>query len=355
MEKKDIKIEIRKDLKKKIDDNELGFGKTFTDHMFIMDWNFEKGWHSPRIVPYQNLSIDPATSILHYGQSVFEGLKAYNSSGNILLFRPKENFKRLNISAERMTLPKIDVDFALEALKTLLEVDKEWIPQKEGTSLYIRPLLFATETYLGLAKIKTAKFIIILSPSSLYFENGLEPVKILVEDEYVRAVKGGVGFAKAAGNYAASMKGQEKAMSLGCSQSLWLDAKENKYIEEVGTMNIFFKINDEYITPELSGSILDGITRKSVIEILRNEGKKVTERKISIDEIIEAVKNKTLKECFGTGTAAVISPIGSLLKDNYELVINDFKVGKNTKQLYNLLTGIQIGKLEDKFNWTIKI
>lgn len=355
MKKEDIKIELTTNPKKKIPANELNFGSVYTDHMFIMDWNIKNGWYNPRIVPYQNISLDPATNVLHYAQSVFEGMKAYNNKGKITLFRPEQNFKRLNDSADRMALPTFDEDFALTALKTLLKIDKDWIPQLEGTALYIRPLIFATQTTLGLSRTAEAKFIIILSPSGLYFSEGLKPIKILVENEYVRAVKGGVGYAKTAGNYAASMKGQEKAMANGCSQSLWLDAKENKYIEEVGTMNIFFKINNEYITPELNGSILPGITRKSLLELLRAEGEKVTERKISINEIIVANNNGTLEECFGVGTAAVIAPIGSLLCNNEDIIINNNEVGEKTKYLYDKLTSIQLGKIEDKFNWIVEV
>jgi len=308
-----ISIQKTQNPKNKPDQDNLGFGQIFTDHMFIMDYTEGKGWHDPRIVPYGPLSLEPSTMVFHYGQAVFEGLKAYKTEdGRILLFRPRKNMERINISNERVCIPKIDVDFAVEACKTLVSVDRDWIPEAEGTSLYIRPFIISTDPFLGVRPSWTYKFIIILSPVGAYYKEGINPVKIYVESEYVRAVKGGTGYAKTPGNYAASLIAQVKAKELGYTQVLWLDGVEKKYIEEVGTMNVFFKINGEVITPSLDGSILAGITRESTIELLRASGIKVTERKITIEEIYNAHEAGTLEEAFGTGTAAVISPIGEL-------------------------------------------
>lgn len=351
----DIKFNLTKNPKEKTDDDKLGFGQIFSDHMFIMEWNEEKGWYNPRIEEYAPIPLSPALATLHYGQSVFEGMKAYIANGKAVLFRPKENFKRLNKSADRLALPQIDEEFALLALSELLKIDKDWIPTSEGTSLYIRPFIFATDEYLGVKPSSNVKFIIILSPSGAYFKGGLQPNKIFVEDEYVRAVRGGTGFAKAAGNYAGSLLGQKKAAKYGYAQTLWLDGVEQKYVEEVGAMNIFFKINGKFITPELNGSILPGITRDSIIKLIEHNGDTIEERKLSIDEIYEADKNGTLEEIFGTGTAAVISPVGELFDGNKKVVVNNFETGEATKKLYNQLTGIQLGKIEDPFNWIYEV
>jgi len=286
-----ISIQKTQNPKNKPDQDNLGFGQIFTDHMFIMDYTEGKGWHDPRIVPYGPLSLEPSTMVFHYGQAVFEGLKAYKTEdGRILLFRPRKNMERINISNERVCIPKIDVDFAVEACKTLVSVDRDWIPEAEGTSLYIRPFIISTDPFLGVRPSWTYKFIIILSPVGAYYKEGINPVKIYVESEYVRAVKGGTGYAKTPGNYAASLIAQVKAKELGYTQVLWLDGVEKKYIEEVGTMNVFFKINGEVITPSLDGSILAGITRESTIELLRASGIKVTERKITIEEFTMLMK-----------------------------------------------------------------
>lgn len=351
-----INIQFSEKRKEKIDETQLGFGKYFTDHMFIMDYTLEQGWHDYRIVPYAPIAIDPAAMVLHYGQAVFEGMKAYRTDGNkILLFRPEMNFKRLNKSDERLCIPYIDEELALNALIELLKVDKDWIPSAPNTSLYIRPFVIATEPALGVHPARQMKFMIILSPVGPYYSSGLAPVEIFVEDEYVRAVKGGIGATKAAANYAASLKGQEKAIEKGYAQVLWLDGVERKYIEEVGTMNIFFKINGEIITPSLEGSILSGITRDSVIYLLKSWGYQVTERKISIDEIFNASKNGTLEEAFGTGTAAVISPIKKFVMGNNEINLGDGSIGAVSQKIYDTVTGIQYGRIKDEFNWTVEV
>ncbi len=341
---------------KPADPGKLGFGQIFTDHMFMMDYIEGKGWHNARIVPYGPLTLEPSTMVLHYGQAVFEGLKAYKTGdGRVLLFRPEKNMERINVSNERMCIPPIDVEFGVEAIKALVKVDRDWIPDAEGTSLYIRPFIFATDPYLGVRPSHTYSFIIILSPSGPYYPGGIDPVKIYVESKYVRAVKGGTGFAKTPGNYAASLKAQAEAKELGYIQVLWLDGVERKYIEEVGSMNVFFKINGEVITPSLEGSILPGITRDSVIHLLKSWGVKVTERRISIEELYRAHSEGKLEEAFGTGTAAVISPIGELNWSGNKIVINNNRIGDMSQKLYDTITGIQTGKLEDKFGWTVEV
>ncbi|MEI3607324.1 branched-chain amino acid aminotransferase [Pseudogracilibacillus sp. SE30717A] len=335
---------------------QLEFGTVFTDHMFVMEYTESEGWHDPEIVPYQDLVLDPAAIIFHYGQTVFEGLKAYiTEDGDAQLFRPQKNFARLNHSNERLCIPKIDEELALDALKQLLAIEKDWIPTDEGTSLYIRPFIIATEPYLGVAPSKKYKFMIILSPVGAYYKEGINPVKIAVENNYVRAVLGGTGEAKTAGNYAASLMAQEIVSKEGFAQVLWLDGVEKKYIEEVGSMNVFFKINGELITPQLNGSILEGVTRDSVIQLLKHWNLPVVERRISMKEIEEAAENGTLEEAFGTGTAAVISPIGQLTWEGKDFIINDGKTGDIAKKLYDTLTGIQYGRMEDPFNWTVTV
>lgn len=353
----DIRIELTKNPKAKpTDETKLGFGHIFTDHMFIMDYETGKGWHDARIVPYGPIPMDPSTMCLHYGQEVFEGLKAYRTAdGEIQLFRPEENFKRLNLSNERLVIPQIDEEFALKCLKELLKVEKDWVPHTEGTSLYVRPFIIATDPFLGVKPADQYMFIMILSPSGAYYSTGLNPVNIYVESKYVRAVKGGMGFAKTGGNYAASLIGQDEAHKQNYSQVLWLDGVEKKYIEEVGAMNIFFVIGDEVVTPELQGSILPGITRKSVVEICKSWGLKVSERRISIQEIADAYKNGQLKEVFGTGTAAVISPVGHLKWNDLVMEINNNQIGEISQKLYDTMTGIQLSKIPDKFGWIVKV
>jgi branched-chain amino acid aminotransferase len=351
-----ISIQKTQNPKNRPDPNKLGFGQHFTDHMFVMDYTEGKGWHDPRIVPYGPVSLEPSAMVFHYGQAIFEGLKAYKTSdGRILLFRPEKNMERVNISNDRLCIPPIDVDFAVEACKTLVNLEKDWIPEAEGTSLYIRPFIIATDPFLGVRPSQTFQFYIILSPVGAYYKEGINPVKIYVESKYVRAVKGGIGFAKTPGNYAASLKAQMDAKEMGYTQVLWLDGVEKKYIEEVGTMNVFFRINDEVITPSLEGSILSGITRASTIELLKAEGIKVTERRISIQEIYDAHAAGTLKEVFGTGTAAVISPVGELNWNNNKITINGGKIGEISTKVYDTITGIQSGKLKDTFGWVIEV
>ena len=341
---------------KPTDQNALGFGKIFTDHMFLMNYDEGQGWHDARIVPYGPIAMDPASMCLHYGQEVFEGLKAYKTkNGKIQLFRPDKNMARLNVSNDRLCIPKIDEEFAIEAIKTLVNIDQDWIPTNEGTSLYIRPFIFAVDPMVGVHPAKHLIFCVILSPVGAYYPNGINPVKIFVEKNYVRAVVGGTGFTKAGANYAVSLKAQEEAEKEGYVQVLWLDGIERKYIEEVGAMNVFFVIGDEVVTPELRGSILSGVTRMSCIEILKDMGYTVNERLVSIDELIEASKNGTLKEGFGTGTAAVISPIGELKYGDTVVKLNDGKIGDISQKLYDTLTGIQWGKIEDKFGWTVPV
>jgi branched-chain amino acid aminotransferase len=335
---------------------DLGFGKIFTDHMFVMDYTEDKGWHDPRIVPYGSLSVDPSASVLHYGQGVFEGLKAYrNKEGEIQLFRPEANFARLNRSAEKLCIPQFDEELALKYLKALLKMEKDWVPSEPETSLYIRPYIIATEAFLGVNPSQNYKFIIILSPVGAYYPEGFKPVKIMVEEKYVRAVRGGLGEAKTMANYAASLLAGEEANKKGFSQVLWLDGINQKYVEEVGTMNIFFKIDGEVITPPLLGSILPGITRDSVIKILKSWNIPVKEERISIDEVFQAYKNGKLEEVFGTGTAAVISPVSELVYKGETALVDNYDDESLVTKLYNYLLGIQYGTEEDQFNWVQKL
>lgn len=334
----------------------LHFGEIFTDHMFIMDYEEGSGWHSPRIIPYGPLPLDPSIMVVHYGQATFEGLKAYKTKDNhIQLFRPYANMERMNISNERLCIPTLDVEFAVSAIKKLVGIEQDWIPEAEGNSLYIRPFCFATDPYLGVRPSQTYYFMIILCPVGAYYPEGIDPVKIYVEDTYVRAVKGGLGFTKTSGNYAASIKAQEVAKEKGYTQVLWLDGIEKKYVEEVGTMNVFFKIDGVVVTPALEGSILAGITRDSTIKLLKHWGIPVEERRISIQEIYNAHKQGKLEEAFGTGTAAVISPIGELNYKGEIIFINDYKTGPIAAKIYDTITGIQSGTVEDLFNWVLRV
>lgn len=342
--------------KEKPEASTLGFGKFFTDHMFIMDYSREKGWYDARIVPFANLSLHPASTVLHYGSEIFEGLKAYRrADGTVQLFRPMENIRRLNNSAERLCLPQIPEEDAFEVLKAFVNVEKDWTPSAPGTSLYLRPFLFGNDETLGVHAVHNATFVIIASPVGSYYKEGINPVRIMIEDEDVRAVRGGTGYAKCGGNYAASNRAGERAEKKGYSQVLWLDGVERKYIEEVGAMNVMFKIGGEIVTPMLSGSILPGITRKSCLEVLRKEGYTVSERLLSIDELAAALENGTLEEAWGCGTAAVVSPIGELCYKDQKYIINDGKIGAVTQHLYDTLTGIQWGKIEDTFGWTCTV
>ncbi len=342
----------RKTLKKKPEaGEELGFGKLFTDYMFSMVYEEGKGWHGAKIAPYEDLAMSPATSVLHYAQGVFEGAKAFYKDGHIRVFRIRENFNRMNRSCDRMCMPRVDTEEVCAALFRLLEIEKDWIPKEDGTALYIRPLMIADSAELGVHASKKYLFYIILSPVGAYYKNGLAPTKIFVEQHYARTVAGGTGEAKCLGNYAGSIKAAEEAQKKGYDQVLWLDGVHKKYIEEVGSMNIFFVIGDEVVTPKLNGSILPGITRKSCLEILRDRGYKVSERELSLKEVVKAHKKGKLKEVFGTGTAAVISPVGLLGVGSENLEVNGGKMGEITKFLYDAVTGIQHGTEEDKYGW----
>lgn len=338
------------------EDNPLKFGTIFTDHMFIMNYETGKGWHDARIVPYAPLSLDPSAMVFHYGQEMFEGLKAYKTEdGRTLLFRPDKNIERANNTNRRICIPEIPEEDFLDAIKAVVKTDEAWIPTKPGTSLYIRPFVIATDPFLGVRPSDTYMFIIIVSPVGAYYPEGLNPVKIWIEDEYVRAVKGGVGEAKTGANYVASLAAQVKAHDDGYSQVLWLDGVERKYIEEVGAMNIFFKINGTVVTPKLNGSILPGVTRNSVIELCKTWGVPVEERKISVDELYEASNNGSLEEVFGTGTAAVISPVGHLRFEDHVMQVSDGGIGELSQRIYDTITGIQLGDIEDTFNWTVEV
>lgn len=342
--------------KPKPDESRLGFGKYYTDHMLLIDYTAGIGWHDARIVPFANLELHPAAVVLHYGTEIFEGLKAYRRpDGKVQLFRPLENVRRMNNSARRMALPTMDEELGLEALRTFVELEQSWVPSAPGTSLYLRPFMIATEPNLALHAIKEVSYVLIASPVASYFENGLTPVKIMIEDEDVRAVRGGTGEAKCGGNYGASLKAQEIAHEKGYEQILWLDGIEKKYIEEIGAANAFFVIGDEVVTSELNGSILPGITRNSIIALCKKKGIKVSERKISIDELEQAYRDGQLKEMFASGTAAIVSPVGELLYKGEKMVINNNEIGPIAQEMYDTIYGIQTGKLEDFMDWTVAV
>jgi len=353
----DIKITKTTEPKAKpVKGQKLGFGKIFTDHMFVMNYTEGKGWHDARIEPFHNISLSPAAMVYHYGQEMFEGLKAYKGpDGKVYLFRPDMNAKRTNATNDRLVIPQLPIEDFVQAVSAVVDVDRDWIPSDPGTSLYIRPFIIATDEFLVVAPSKTYLFMVILSPSGAYYESGLAPVGIWIEDEYVRAVRGGIGFAKTGGNYAASLIAQQKAHDAGYSQVLWLDGVERKYIEEVGAMNIFFKISGKVVTPSLNGSILPGITRNSTIQLCKDWGYEVEERKISAEELLEAQRNGTLEECFGTGTAAVISPVGKLRYQDDVMTINGGQIGELSQKLYDTITGIQTGILPDERGWRVQV
>ena len=354
--KTEIKITKTSTPRMKPNTDELEFGTQFTDHMFLMDYTEGIGWHDARIVPYAPLTLDPAAAVFHYAQEMFEGLKAYKTKdGKVLLFRPDKNAERTRRTNERICIPDIDPDLFVEAVKAVVSVDADWIPEKEGTSLYIRPFIIATEAFLGVRASRQYLFIIILSPVGPYYKEGLAPTKIFVEDEYVRAALGGTGSIKIGGNYAASLKSQEKAHEKGYSQVLWLDGVERKYVEEIGTSNAFFVIDGEVITAPLGGTILPGITRDSVIHLLKDWGVKVSEKRMTIDEIYQAYDEGRLNEVFASGTAAVISPVGELCWKDRIIVINDRKIGTLSQKIYDELSGIQLGKVKDRFGWTVEV
>ncbi len=353
----EIKLELTKNPKEKpADQSKLGFGRIFTDHMYVMDYHEGQGWHDPKIIPYQPISLEPSAMVFHYAQEMFEGLKAYHTpDGRVLLFRPDRNIQRAENSCKRLCIPPVPQDDFLNALKTLVRVEKDWIPTTPGTSLYIRPFIIATDESLGVHPSHSYKFIIILSPSGAYYASGLNPVKIWIEDDYVRAVRGGIGEAKAGGNYAASLKAQVKGEAGGYAQVLWLDGVERKYIEEVGSMNIFFKIAGKVVTPQLNGSILPGVTRATCLDLCRSWGMEVEERRVSVEELVAAARDGSLEECWGSGTAAVISPVGTLRYENDVMEISGGGIGPVSQRLYDTVTGIQTGKLEDTHGWTVEV
>jgi branched-chain amino acid aminotransferase len=342
--------------KPKPKDSELGFGNVFTDHMFVADFQEEKGWYDPRVEPYRPLSLDPAAAVLHYAQGVFDGLKAFRGvDGKVRLFRPQKHVERLNNSARHLCIPPLDPELALRSLVTLVGNEREWVPKAIGTSLYIRPTIIASEPFLGVRPAKSYIYFVILSPVGAYYPEGMAPVKIRVEERHVRAVEGGLGDTKTGANYAASLMAGEEAKHEGFTQVLWLDGVHRKYIDEVGTMNIMVKIAGEVITPPLAGTILPGVTRDSVLTLLRDWGSKVSERQVSIDEVVDAYTSGTLEEVFGTGTAAVISPVGELAFKSRRMVVNGGTIGPTTQKLYDAIVGIQYGKLADPHGWMVEV
>ena len=340
----------------KPDSNALGFGNIFTDHMFLMNYDAGQGWHDARIVPFAPLTLTPAAAVFHYGAEVFEGLKAYRTAnGEVQLFRPIDNMNRMNDSAERIGLPQFDVQDGLQALKALVDLDRDWVPGADGTSLYLRPFLIAIDPSLGIHTIEHALFCIIASPSGSYYKEGINPVRIMIETSDVRAVRGGTGYAKCGGNYAAANRAGARAEKLGYSQVLWLDGVERRYVEEVGSMNVMFKIAGTVVTPRLTGSVLPGVTRRSCIQLLKDWGIPVEERLLSVDELMEALQAGTLEEAFGCGTAAVVSPIGELRYDDVQMQIGGGRIGALTQRLYDELTGIQYGRRPDPHGWVCRV
>ncbi len=341
---------------KPVDESALGFGRIFTDHMFLMDYELGLGWHNARVVPYGDFPMDPAAMVLHYGQAIFEGCKCYRrEDGGLQLFRPGDNLARMTRSAQRMGMPALDEETALEGMKQLIKVDADWVPHKEGTSLYIRPTMIAMDVGLGVHASRKYLFYIILSPVGAYYKEGLKPVSIYVEDEYVRAVRGGVGFTKCAGNYAASILAGDVAEKKGYSQVLWLDGVHQQYVEEVGSMNMMFAYGTKVVTPRLNGSILPGITRDSVLKLAKKLGYETEEALLDINEIFADAKSGKMTEAFGTGTAAVISPVGTLALKDEKVTLGDGGIGPVAQKLYDTLTGIQYGKLEDPFGWIVRL
>ena len=352
----DIKITRAEALKPQPDPDTLVVGKTVTDHMFLMNYDAGQGWHDPRVVPYGPLPFELSCMVFHYAQEIFEGMKAYRApDGGVQLFRPYENARRMNSSCRRMCIPEIPEDDFVQAVKAVVAVDQSWVPGKVGASLYIRPFIIATDSSLGVHASHSYLFAVICCPVGAYYPEGLNPVKIYVEDEDVRAVKGGTGFTKCGGNYAASIRAGERAEEQGFSQVLWLDGVHRKYIEEVGSMNVMFKIGGTVITPELTGSVLPGITRKSCLELIRSWGIPVEERLISAQELFDAAQAGTLEEAWGTGTAAVVSPIGLLAWEDRKETVSGGKIGELTQRLYDTLTGIQWGTVEDTHNWIVPV
>ena len=349
-------IQRAAELKEKPDPKSLGFGRIFTDHMFVMNYNAGQGWHDGRIVPYGPLSLDPSTMVFHYAQEVFEGMKAYRRpDGGVQLFRPMDNVRRMNDSCERLCIPALPEDVALDAIRALVDVERDWVPSEPGTSLYIRPFVIATDPALGVHASHSYLFCIICSPVGAYYKEGINPVRIYVENDDVRAVRGGTGYTKCGGNYAASIRAGERAEEQGYAQVLWLDGVERKYIEEVGSMNVMFKMDGTVVTPKLTGSVLPGITRRSCLELLRSWGMPVEERLITAQELFDAARAGRLEEAWGTGTAAVVSPVGEMGWNDEHAVVNGGQIGAVTQKLYDTLTGIQWGTLEDPYGWTVKV
>lgn len=352
-----IKIEkspVEKCKSKITDHSQLGFGKYFSDHMFLMDY-FDGAWHNPRIEPYHSFIFDPATLCLHYGQGIFEGLKAYRNENQIYLFRPELNLQRMNESAKRMMMPTFNVELVLSALKQLCQLEEDWIPDSHGTALYLRPTMIATEVCLGVKPSLKYLLYIIASPVGAYYAHGYQPIKLMVSDKYVRAAPGGAGSAKTMGNYASSMLATHEAHQTGFNQVLWLDAIHRKYIEEVGVMNFFALINDELVTPQLTGTILPGVTRDSTIKLAKSWGVNVSERQLSIDELTSGIESGAVKEIFGTGTAAVISPVSHIHYKDKTYQVQDASIGSMTSRIFDELTSIQLGKKADPFGWVMKI
>ena len=352
----EIKFTPAATLKEKPDSSKLVFGKAMTDHMLIIDYDEGQGWHDARIIPYGPLQIDPAAKVLHYGEEIFEGLKAYRTAdGSIQLFRIRDNIDRMNKSADRLCMPQIPEELAVSAIKKLVETEQDWVPHEKDTSLYIRPFMIGLDAALGVHSSKHVQFIVVVCPVGAYYPEGLNPVKIYIEDEDVRAVKGGTGMAKTGGNYAASLRAGNRAEERGYSQVLWLDGVHRKYIEEVGAMNVMFKVAGKILTPDLNGSVLDGITRRSCIQLLKDWGYEVEERRISAEELFEAAETGALEEAWGTGTAAVVSPIGELAMGDKKVTVSGGKIGEITQKLYDELTGIQWGRVADPHNWITKL
>ncbi|MDR1131982.1 MAG: branched-chain amino acid aminotransferase [Oscillospiraceae bacterium] len=351
-----IKIERAQRFKEKPSLDGIPFGTYFSDHMFLMDYDEGRGWHDPRVVPFANFELSPAAAVFHYAQEIFEGMKAYRSpKGDVLLFRPAENAKRLNSSAERLCIPQLPEEYFMEGLKALIGLDRDWVPSIPDTSLYIRPFIIATSAQLGVHASAQYLFAIITCPVGSYYPEGLNPVRILIESDDVRAVRGGTGYTKCGGNYAASIRAGQRAENQGYSQVLWLDGIDRRHIEEVGSMNVMFLIGGKVVTPALTGSVLPGITRKSCLDLLRDWGYEIEERALTVDELVAAAENGALGEAWGTGTAAVISPIGEITYRGSVSIIGGGKIGALTRKLYDTLTGIQWGKTEDKFAWSVKV
>ena len=331
---------------------ELVFGRTFADHMFMMDYKDGK-WEQPKILPYQNLSMAPSISVIHYGQSVFEGMKAYkNKEGRFGLYRPDMNIDRMNKSAERLCMPTIPEDMFMEGLAALIKLDHGWIPEGELSSLYIRPVLFATDECVGVRPSDSYRFLIFSSPVNAYYS---KPVKIKIERHFTRAAHGGTGFAKAAGNYAASLYPARLASQEGVDQLLWTDAREHKYIEESGTMNVMFVIDGMLITPALSDSILDGITRRSVLQLARDWGMEVEERRVSVEEVVNAIKENRLQECFGCGTAATIAHVASIVDGDTTYELPPLEGRKVSKKFESYFLDLKKFRVEDKHNWMVEL